>query len=689
MSVDVMVSYSRNDWEEVRGVVQQLQSAGVSVWIDVKGIDAASLWGQEIVEAIDGCKVLILVISESSVASSHVLREVTLAVEGKKHILPVFLEPVAIPGALRYQLAGIQQIHLFGEEREEKFHALLGALIRLGVQSAPSETGEPRLGRAADSGGGRTPGGGRSTVTAQVAGTTTVSRTEPTARMEGAETLTPKPNRIEPPKAVARVAVLYKRSAQPDEQVLQLLETQLSACGCQLFIDRHLPIGVEWAKEIERQIRTSDAVIPLLSSASMQSEMLQYEVQIAHEAAQQNEGKPRLLPVRVNYVGPLPESLATLLDPLEYGLWEGPQDDERLVANVVQSLRNPAASKPVVPRSKLESVGGAVPLDSAFYVVRRSDDEFQSAILRHDSIVLVKGARQIGKTSLLARGLQQAREAGARVVLTGFQKLNAAHLESAEALFLTLSESIADQLDLDVLPEEVWNARRGPSVNFERYLRREVLDKTSTPIVWGMDEVDRLFTCEFGSEVFGLFRSWHNERALDPSGPWSRLTLAIAYATEAHLFITDVNQSPFNVGTRLTLDDLTFEQVADLNERYGSPLRDQAEIASYYRLVSGQPYLVRRGLHEMTTHSVDIAAFEAEADRDEGIFGDHLRRFLVLLVKDPELREVVRGVLRGRPCPTAETFYRLRSAGLMAGESARDARPRCQLYATYLEQHLL
>ena len=67
--------------------------------------------------------------------------------------------------------------------------------------------------------------------------------------------------------------------------------------------------------------------------------------------------------------------------------------------------------------------------------------------------------------------------------------------------------------------------------------------------------------------MFGLFRSWHNERSLNPDGPWGRLTLAIVYATEAHLFITDLNQSPFNVGTRLTLEDFTFEQVAELNGR--------------------------------------------------------------------------------------------------------------------------
>src|SRR5256885_4156482 len=83
-----------------------------------------------------------------------------------------------------------------------------------------------------------------------------------------------------------RVALLYKRNVQPDEHVLKLLESELSAYGYKVFIDRHLTIGVEWAKEIEKQVRTADAVIPLLSAASVASEMLAYEVQIAHEAAQ-------------------------------------------------------------------------------------------------------------------------------------------------------------------------------------------------------------------------------------------------------------------------------------------------------------------------------------------------------------------------------------------------------------------
>jgi hypothetical protein len=337
---------------------------------------------------------------------------------------------------------------------------------------------------------------------------------------------------------------------------------------------------------------------------------------------------------------------------------------------------------------ELEPVGGAVPLGSSFYVIRATDAEFAAAMARRDSLVLVKGTRQVGKSSLLVRALQQARQAGARVVLTDLQMFNAVHLASPEALLLTLAQTIADQLQLHVAPTEVWDTRRGPNPNFRRYLEREALGTGDAPLVWGLDQVDRLFYCDFGSEVFGLFRSWHNERALDPAGPWSRLTLAMAYATEAHLFITDVDQSPFNVGTRLTLADFTLEQTAELNRRHGSPLKDEEEVSRFHRLVDGHPYLVRRGLHELATHGLDITTFEARAGTDHWIFGDHLRRMLVLLTRDPELCEVVRALLQGRPCPTPESFYRLWSAGVVTGDSEEDARLRCPLYATYLRRHL-
>lgn len=483
---------------------------------------------------------------------------------------------------------------------------------------------------------------------------------------------------------LGEVALLYKRNAEPDEKVLRLLEEQLQRIGYPVFVDRHLQVGMEWAREIERRVSNAYAVIVLLSARSVNSEMLAYEVQIANGSAQKT-GKPRILPVRIDFDGALPSPLAAILDGIQYAQWKGPQDSPSLITEIAQSLQNP----PKTVARRLEAVGGAVPVDSLFYIVRPTDEEFHQTLVRKDSIVLIKGARQMGKSSLMARGLQEARKAGSKVILTDFQKLNASHLESVENFFLALSDWIAEQLDIDVAAADVWNPRRGPSMNFERFVKREVLGKIPEPLVWGMDEVDRLFSCKFGSEVFGLFRSWHNERSLDPSGPWQKLTLAIAYATEAHMFITDMNQSPFNVGTRLVLADFTPAQVAELNKRYGAPLRDQPELDQFYDLVGGQPYLTRRGLHELASCNLRFRDFEIQAARDEGPFGDHLRRLLVSLAEDTTLCNFVREMLSGKHNAPAEVFYRLRSSGMVSGESAREMKPRCKLYELYLARHLL
>ncbi|MEO2005487.1 MAG: AAA-like domain-containing protein, partial [Candidatus Poribacteria bacterium] len=347
------------------------------------------------------------------------------------------------------------------------------------------------------------------------------------------------------------------------------------------------------------------------------------------------------------------------------------------------------SSAPALGDAKLLAApgGGAVPLDSAFYIARDTDDLFHRAVTRHDSIVLIKGARQMGKTSLLARGLMQARDAGIPAPFTDLQALSMAQVASADAFFKTLAYSLVEQLDLDVMPEDMWTDRLGPGVNFERYVRRVAL-KEVDQLVWALDEVDRMFATEYASEVFGLYRSWHNKRALDPDGPWSKLTLVIAYATEAHLFIRDVNQSPFNVGTRLELGDFDESQVAELNRRYGSPLTSD-EAGRFARLVGGHPYLAQRGFQALIERGMDFPTLEATGAEEDGPYGDHLRRILVLLAQNKERCDTVCDLLAGRSTPDAETFYHLRTAGLLLGSSMQNARFRNDLYSTYLRRHLL
>ena len=322
--------------------------------------------------------------------------------------------------------------------------------------------------------------------------------------------------------------------------------------------------------------------------------------------------------------------------------------------------------------------GGAMPLDSPYYIARAADREFGQAIARRTSIVLVKGPRQVGKSSLLARALDGARRSRAAVVFTDMQALGRDDLRSPMALYQALGRSIAEQIKVPSSIETTWNDSDSPNTNFSRYLRA-LLGGAHHHIVWGLDEVDRLVGMECSADVFGLFRSWHNRRALDPAAPWGRLTLAIAYATEAHLLIADLNQSPFNVGVRVTLEDFEAGETMTLNARHGSPLASPGDVARLMALVGGNPYLLQCAFYEMQQGgSLDV--LEAAAHGESGALGEHLHHVRTMVARDPALVEAMGAVLRGEGCPDRERFYRLRSAGLILGTSPADARPRCGLY---------
>ena len=338
--------------------------------------------------------------------------------------------------------------------------------------------------------------------------------------------------------------------------------------------------------------------------------------------------------------------------------------------------------------TRFESVGGAVPLDSPYYVRRHADELASKALLPQTSFVLIKGARQIGKTSLLARLLQQGRAQKARVLRTDWQNIPQSDLESTETFLLNVAESIVDQLQLDIVPRNSFDVARPATRNFERFMRRQVFPKVEGWLVWGIDEADRLFECAFKDDIFGMLRSWHNERALDPGCEWERLTVVLSYATEAYL-IHNMNQSPFNIGFPVELADFTLAQVEEMNRRYGAPLRNSRELQQLYTLVGGHPYLLRRSLQEMMLRQWDIAEVEAQAQTERGFLRDHLERMRLALLRDEELTEAVRHWLCNGAVPSPEHYTRLCAAGVMAGASPSEMQARCRLYDQFLRRVLL
>ena len=126
---DIFISYSSRDRKKAEQLIELLSSAGLSCWIDQSGIDVATSWSGEIVDAIDGCKALVVLLSSTSVQSKNVIREVALAFEKNKKILPLDLEPVVLTRDLQYHLAGIQRAQV------TNIDAIIRALGKLGLEA--------------------------------------------------------------------------------------------------------------------------------------------------------------------------------------------------------------------------------------------------------------------------------------------------------------------------------------------------------------------------------------------------------------------------------------------------------------------------------------------------------------------------------------------------------------------------
>lgn len=504
---------------------------------------------------------------------------------------------------------------------------------------------------------------------------------------------------------------LSYRHVPPDEHLAEGLCAYLEERGLRVFIDKQIRIGLDWVAEIDRQLRASDSFVVFLSEGSIRSDMVRQEIQTAHEIRQ--EGKMVIFPVRLGFEGKLPYDLASYLNRIQYALWKPGDPAEKLFAllhaaitegaslPVTPSLDDPMVvsfADPTVvaerkgiplpaadPRIVMET--GTIRLDSPFYVRRKEDEAAERCLAQSWSTIVVKGPRQSGKSSLLARMHALSKRDGRRSVYLDFQTFDEPQLASLGTTLQTLARRIARTLKTTIQPADVWDSDLlGEKGSFAEFLTRAILDGSSSPVVLILDEVDRLFDRLYRGDFFAAVRGWHNNRATDEA--WENLHLVLGHATDPALWIENLNESPFNVGDRLRLGDFNRDHVADLNARHGSPLHSLEEIAGLMDLVGGHPYLVRQALYVLANERWSLVRLREEAPKDTGPFGDHLRRHLWALLQNDRLRAVVAKIAKGGGCGDEALFHRLLASGLVEGETRFEARLRCALYQQYFSLHL-
>jgi len=518
---------------------------------------------------------------------------------------------------------------------------------------------------------------------------------------------------------MARAFISYKHDVQPDVRIADYIVKLLPEHGLTSFIDSQIPIGQEWPAAIECELERADFLILLLSEKSAASEMVIHEVTIAHRLRAAT-GRPVILPIRVAFQDSLPYDLGAKLERIQYRLWERNGDEEAIGSEIVSAMLNQDSfAVPVNPQTpsapdslaadgnaanrgaglaaplpafdvrwleKLESPGGSVRLDSPFYIERELDQKAAKLIAKAGVTIRIRGNRQTGKSSALARLYQRARDLGQSAIYIDFQQLDEEQMKSLDSLLHHLALIIAQQLATNESPDRHWQTALGPKDKLNQFLQKDVLARIEKPLVLLMDEVDRIFAFPYRNDFFGLVRSWHSRRAIDPV--WTRLNLVLAYSTEATLLIKDQTQSPFNVGEGFHAHDLSRSQVEELNQKHGSPLKTVQEADLFMDLIGGHPFLVRRALYELVDRAQRFSELQACALDDDGPFGDHLRYYWWWLKDSEERRAAMKSAILRGMVASDEGFFWLRSAGLVTGHSREAVQARCGLYRAYFKDRL-
>jgi TIR domain/Putative adhesin len=94
-------SYSRDDSEFALRLAEDLKAAGANVWLDQLDIAPGQRWARAVQDALNSSPRMLVILSPSSVNSTHVEDEVNFALEEHKTVIPIFYQDCKVPFQLR------------------------------------------------------------------------------------------------------------------------------------------------------------------------------------------------------------------------------------------------------------------------------------------------------------------------------------------------------------------------------------------------------------------------------------------------------------------------------------------------------------------------------------------------------------------------------------------------------------
>jgi hypothetical protein len=138
----IFVCYAHEDSDVVYPEMAWLREQGLNLWYD-EGISAGKNWRAAIGDSLLGASHVLFYISRRSLESDHCNREINLALDEGKDIVPIYLEDVELTSDLKVGLNRVQALY---RDQDASYQQHLLSALGQAVEVKPSSPSQkPKL----------------------------------------------------------------------------------------------------------------------------------------------------------------------------------------------------------------------------------------------------------------------------------------------------------------------------------------------------------------------------------------------------------------------------------------------------------------------------------------------------------------------------------------------------------------
>jgi len=396
-----------------------------------------------------------------------------------------------------------------------------------------------------------------------------------------------------------------------------------------IWNDIHIRPGEDFAQAIDTKLEQADIILCLTTQNYLASRYA-YEIELTRALSRRSTGETEVIPIiltpsdwKKTPLGQL-QALPTRGKPVSQ--WD---NQDQAFQEIADGIRITASHLMVqLQQQRKEDRSGAdghppkQELGPKF--IERNGERYCRDLLDYaGSLIHIESPRGHGKTSLMHRLIDHAEKRGCSTASICLKAIDKDAYQEPSIFKHEFCKAVGNSLGIPpkTQPESTMTTSLFRNTDLTNYFQQHLIRPDQKAFLLAIDNLDKIAVDRrLTDDLCGLLRSWLDD-AKRHNSPWKRFRLILSYTRQPK--VSNINQSPFNIGHLIRLRELTPAESATLASSYGLNL-DGPTLDSLRLLVGGHPALLGKGLLALA-HGLDIDQFLTQATSAEGTYREHLR----------------------------------------------------------------